>query len=69
MTQALTEVFELASTLPETEQDALAQWLREEIEGERRWCALFAQSEALIDQLVHEAKEEFKAGRTTPLEF
>lgn len=65
VTQALTEAFELASSLADSEQDALAQWLKEEIEGERRWAALFArQKRSLI-----EAKAEFEAGRTTPLEF
>ncbi|MBI2433666.1 MAG: hypothetical protein HYV26_12440 [Candidatus Hydrogenedentes bacterium] len=69
MTRTLKEAFNLAESLPEEEQEALAHFLIEEIEGERRWIALFAGSGDLLNNLVQEAKTEFSAGRTTPLEF
>ncbi len=69
MTKLLKEAFERASQLTEAEQDALAAILLAEIEDEKRWQAAFRRGEAKLTELAEEALEEFRAGRTTPLEF
>ncbi len=58
-----------AHKLPEDEQEALAWWLLEEIESDRRWDELFSRppSEAL-KRMAEEALEDYRAGRTEPLD-
>jgi hypothetical protein len=68
MTKLLKEAFERASQLPEAEQDALAALLLAEIEDEKRWQEAFRRGEAKLTELAEEALEEFRAGRTTPLD-
>ncbi len=69
MTKLLKEAFELASQLPEAEQDALAALLLAEMEDEKRWQEAFRRGEPKLTELAEEALEEFRAGRTTPLDF
>lgn len=37
MTESLERAFDVASQLPETEQDAIANWLLAELESEKNW--------------------------------
>jgi hypothetical protein len=67
MTQLLEKAFKKAKRLPETEQNALARWLIEEMESERKWGKAFAQSEDILDKLANEAQIEYKKGKTNPL--
>lgn len=69
MTQLLKKAFKQASSLPEIEQNALARWLLEEIESEKKWDTAFAQSEDILDILADEALVEYKQGKTTPLDI
>jgi len=69
MTKLLKDAFDRASRLPEAEQDALAAILIAEMEDEKRWQEAFRRGEAKLTQLGEEALEEFRAGRTTPLDF
>ena len=55
MTTMLEKAFAEASRLPDVEQDALARWLLEEIESERKWDNLFAESEDELGRLALEA--------------
>jgi hypothetical protein len=50
--------------LPEAEQEALAREILDRIEADARWDALFAdpRSEALIERLADEAREEIRRG-------
>jgi hypothetical protein len=57
MTRLLQEAFKKASELPETEQDSLAKWLLEELQSEREWDRLFAESQDILDHLAKEALE------------
>jgi len=68
MTQALSAAVATAALLPAEEQDALAAILLEEMESEERWNALFADSQNLLEQLAHEAIEDFQAGRVEPID-
>ena len=68
MTKALEEAFEAASRLPEREQDELAAAILEEVQADARWDASFARSQKALEQLADEALEEYRAGRTEPLD-
>jgi hypothetical protein len=67
MTQLLENAFSEASLLPEADQNALAQWLLEEIHSERRWMKAFAESADVLEKLADEALEEKRQGKTTLL--
>ncbi len=68
MTRLLEEAFRKASELPEAEQDALAASILADLEDERRWSEAFANSQDLLARLAAEAREEYRAGRTLPLD-
>jgi len=67
MTKLLEKAFAEAAKLPAEEQDALATAVLSEIESERRWDRLFAESEDMLSELAEEALAERKAGQTKPL--
>ena len=69
MTRLLEEAFKKAAALPETEQDSLAKWLLEELESEREWDRLFAESQDALGRLAKEAMEAHKQGKTKPMDF
>lgn len=69
MTTLLEQAFSAASKLPELEQNALARWVLTEIEADRRWDELFAESEDFLEMLADEALEEERMGKTTELDF
>ncbi len=68
MTKLLEKAFTEASKLPKVEQNALAKWLLKELEAERKWDELFAESESLLDQLAEEALDAHRQGETKPLD-
>ena len=68
MTKALEKAFKAASKLPEREQEALAAAILEEVAVEERWKESFAHSPKQLEQLAEEALDEYRAGRTKPLE-
>ncbi len=63
MSKLLDRAFEEASKLPESEQEALAQWLLAELESERRWEEALAQSEDKLSELAEEALTEYRRGK------
>lgn len=69
MTKLLEKAFKIASGLPSVEQNALARWLLEELEAEKKWEITFAESENILDKLADEAIEEHKKGRTRTLDI
>lgn len=68
MTNALDEAVSAAAKLPAEEQEALAALLMEEIASEQRWARSFARSPGLLESLASEALDDFKNGRTEPLD-
>ena len=68
MTQLLERAVGEAARLPESEQDALASLLLEEIASEARWGEAFAGSQDKLSRLAADALAEFHAGRTLPLD-
>ena len=69
MTKLLEKAFTEASKLPDIEQNALAKWLLQELETERKWEESFAASEDILEQLADEALEACRQGKTTPLDI
>jgi hypothetical protein len=67
MTTLLKQAFEEATKLPDVEQNALAKWLLDELESEKRWEQSFSESEDVLEKLADEALAAKKLGRATPL--
>lgn len=68
MTKLLEQAFAEANKLPQDEQDALANFLLEELASERRWTRAFDDSQDLLSQLADEALAEHHAGKTQELD-
>ena len=68
MTSMLEKAFFEAAKVPDVEQNALARWVLDEIESDRKWDTLFAESEDTLAQLASEALEEEEQGKTTRLD-
>ncbi len=67
MTKALERAFREAAKLPETEQDALAEAIRNEVLGDDQWERSFSTSSDALEELADEAIAEHRTGRTQPL--
>ena len=68
MTKLLERALEAVAKLPDSEQDAVAEWLLNELESEREWTKSFAESEDALSRLADEALAEHAKGTTEPLE-
>jgi hypothetical protein len=69
MTKLLDQAFQEVSRLPDSDQDAIAALILEELESaERRWRDTFASSANTLARLAEEALAEHRAGRTRPLD-
>jgi hypothetical protein len=62
MTKALKKAFEVASRLPDREQDELATAILEEMATDERWEAGFALSQETLERLAKEALDEHRVG-------
>jgi hypothetical protein len=69
MTHLLEKAFKEASKLPVVDQNALAKWVLEELEAEKKWELMFAESEDVLDKLADAALTEHKKGKTKPLDI
>ncbi|MGH7170537.1 MAG: hypothetical protein ACRELF_03850 [Gemmataceae bacterium] len=63
MTQLLEQALIEVKKLPETEQDAIAALILDELADERRWQESFARSQDLLTCLAAKAREDIRAGR------
>jgi hypothetical protein len=68
MTELLKSAIAKLQTLPESEQDAIASAILEEIEDEQRWDAAFAQSPDILSKLAASAMAEYNPGKTQELD-
>lgn len=68
MTDLLERAFAQASKLPPKEQDAIAQWLIEELKDESHWDQEFAGSQQVLSELASEALSEHRQGKTEELD-
>ena len=69
MTKLLAEAWARVQELEDSEQDRLALMILEEVESEQRWDELFAKSRDLLAEMAAEAKAEFEAGLTEPMDL
>ena len=68
MTKLLQQAITKAQSLPESEQDAIAQIVLTEIECERRWDAAIARSPEKLQKLADAAWAEHEAGLSEELD-
>ena len=68
MTTRLKEAFQKAEQLPDDQQDALANVLLDELEGDARWRELFSGSADALATLADEAIAEDGRGDTVDLD-
>jgi hypothetical protein len=68
MTELLKKAIEAVSRLPPESQDAIAARLLMELEDERSWDEAFAGSQDKLARMADAALDEFKTGKTVPLE-
>ena len=64
MVTTLKKVFNMASILPQAEQELLgSRWIAE-IKSEQKWEKLFCKSEDVLGKLADEALDDLEKGRT-----
>src|SRR5919197_1207031 len=68
MREALQKAFEAASRLPDGEQDELAAAILEELRADELCEVKLEKSRPALERLAEEAREEYRAGRTEPLD-
>nr|VFK03196.1 MAG: hypothetical protein BECKH772B_GA0070898_103352 [Candidatus Kentron sp. H]VFK03761.1 MAG: hypothetical protein BECKH772A_GA0070896_103511 [Candidatus Kentron sp. H]VFK06453.1 MAG: hypothetical protein BECKH772C_GA0070978_103511 [Candidatus Kentron sp. H] len=68
MTQLLERALTEASRLPDRQQNLLGKWLLDELLAEKKWDALFAESEDFLGDLADEALKEHRTGKTGALD-
>ena len=64
MTELLEKAFAEAAKLPESEQNALANWLLSELDSKQRWQERLSASASVLEQLA-----EYHAGKSQELDF
>jgi hypothetical protein len=68
MGKVLDQAWSELAKLPTPEQDAAGAWILAELQSERRWNDLFAQSPDLLAEMAAEAIREDELGLTEPLD-
>ena len=68
MTQQLENAIKKLAKLPEKEQNVMARWIMEEINSDKKWDELFADSEDGLKTLAKEALDDFDKGKTKTLD-
>lgn len=63
MTKLLEQAFSRAMSLPEQEQDAIAQLVSEQMQSDARWDELFAKSPEKLRKLADQAWAEDGGGQ------
>lgn len=67
MTELLQKAIAKISNLPDEEQDTIATIILEELEDEKKWETVFANSQDVLATLAAEAMTEYRAGNTQEL--
>ena len=68
MTELLERAITRLQTLPESEQNAIASIILDEIEDERRWDEAFSRSPDILAKLAASAMAEYRAGKAQELD-
>ena len=69
MTHLLKHAFDKAAKMSQTQQDAFARWVLDELDSEKRWNKAFTKSQSVLAHLADQALKEFAKGKTRPLHF
>lgn len=71
MTQLMEQAFQKAKELSESDQEAIASLILQEIESEQRWDELFARPESadLLSRMADKALAGIQAGRARKLDL
>ena len=65
MTQLLEQAFSEAQKLSESDQNAIASLILDELEDERRWDSAFASSQEKLAGLATKVRADIAAGRVS----
>ncbi len=68
MTQLLEQALAELQKLNESEQEAIAALILEEIADERRWSEAFARSQDRLARMADRARADMRAGRVRKVE-
>ena len=68
MTELLERAIARLQTLPESEQNAIASMILDEIEDEQRWDEAFSRSPDILAKLAASAMAEYRSGKTQELD-
>jgi hypothetical protein len=63
MTQLLEQALTEVKKLPETEQNAIATLILDELADERRWQESFARSQDQLSRVAAKVREDIRSGR------
>lgn len=66
MTQLLEEAISRVQQLPESEQDAIAQLILDELADEQRWDESFSRSQDALSRLAAKVRADIREGKTIP---
>lgn len=69
MTQLLQRALKEVQALPESEQDAIASFILEELADERRWEDSFARTQEQLARLAEKIRREINEDRVNDLEI
>jgi DNA phosphorothioation-dependent restriction protein DptG len=71
MSNIIEQMFQKIVQLPESDQEAIAAIVLQEIESQQRWDELFARpnSADVLSRMADEALAEARAGRATKLDL
>ncbi len=63
MTQLLKQALSEIEKLPQTEQDAIASLILDELADEQRWQESFSKSQDLLERMAAKARDDIRNGR------
>ncbi len=69
MTHQLENAIKKLSKLPEREQNAMARWILDEINSDKKWDKLFADSEDQLQKMAEDALEDYSKDKTKQLDI
>jgi hypothetical protein len=69
ITKKIERVLVKIRELPAEEQNALADWILEELEDDLRWQEKFSQSQTILAKMADQALKDRVCGKTQPLDL
>ena len=72
VTLAVNTIIKMIEQLPESEQNRVAELLREylaDVEDEQKWDAAFAKSQDKLVSAAREARRQIAEGKSEPMDF